>query len=253
MTIAGNVAALPGLADAAVIGVDGITPMMEALLGGILPGAALVDGEALLRAVRRPKSPADLHGIRTAVGVAEDCLTAVAAAVAPGITERELLGRFAARMGERGVTTPAFDAVACVAGTTPRAMVSDRALRTGDLVHLRGGVLVGGWEGVLARTRVVEGANGPQLAASERAVAALGEAVAACRPGEVIAELRARPEVTALEGVGLGHEELADDDTLAPDDVVYVDVLVDQVLLGDTVHVTDAGPTILTTAPLPIV
>ena len=252
MTIAGNVAALPGLADAAVIGVDGITPMMEALLGGILPGAALVDGEALLREVRRPKSATDLHGIRTAVDVAEACLAAVIDAVAPGVTERALLGRFEARMGEMGVTTPAFDAVTCVAGTVPRAIAGDRALRTGDLVHLRGGVLVGGWEGVLARTRVVDGANGPQLAAAERAAAALGEAVAACRPGEVIAELRARPEVTALEGVGLGHEELADDDALRPDDVVYVEVLVDQVLLGDVVHVSDTGPTILTTAPIPI-
>ncbi|MBM3661151.1 MAG: M24 family metallopeptidase, partial [Actinobacteria bacterium] len=229
-----------------------ITPMMEALLGGILPGAALVDGEAFLRAVRRPKSAADLHGIRTAVDVAEACLAAAADAVAPGVTERTLLGRFESRMGQLGVTTPAFDAVACVAGTTTRAMVSDRVLRTGDLVHLRGGVLVGGWQGVLARTRIVEGATGPQVAASERAAAALGEAVAACRPGEVIGELRARPEVTALEGVGLGHEELADADVLAPDDVVYVEVLVDQVLLGDMVHVTDGGPQILTTAPLPI-
>lgn len=252
LTIAGNVAALPGLAEAAVIGVDGITPMMEALLGGILPGAALVDGEAVLRAVRRPKSAGDLHGIRTAVDVAEACLAAVADAVAPGVTERALLGRFEARRGQMGVTNPAFDAVACVAGTAPRAIVSDRVLRTGDLVHLRGGVLAGGWQGVLARTRVVDGATGPQIAASERAAAALGEAVAACRPGEVIAELRARPEITALEGVGLGHEELADDDVLAPDDVVYVEVLVDQVLLGDMVHVTDGGPQILTTAPIPI-
>jgi hypothetical protein len=31
---------------------------------------------------------------------------------------------------------------------------------------------------------------------------------------------------------------------------VFVEVLVDQVLLGDTVHVTDAGPVGLTTAPV---
>jgi Xaa-Pro aminopeptidase len=250
MTIAGNVAAIPGLADAARIGVDGMTPMMEAILTGVLPGAELVDGEALVREVRRPKSAADLDGIRRAVGVAEDCLAAVIEAVTPGISERALLGRFEARMGELGVTTPAFEAATCIAGTTPRAIVGDRALRKGDLVHLRGGVLVDGWEGVLARTRAVDGATGPQGAGAERAAVALGEAVAACRPGEVIGELRARPEVTALEGVGLGHEDLADDDALRPDDVVYVEVLVDQVLLGDVVHVTDAGPEILTTSPL---
>ena len=252
MTIAGNVAAIPGLADARTIGVDGMTPMMETILGGVLPGAELVDGETFLREVRRPKSAGDLDGIRNAVAVAEACLATVVAAVAPGITERELLGKFEARMGQLGVTTPAFEAATCVAGTTPRAIVTDRALRTGDLVHLRGGVLVEGWEGVLARTRAVDGATGPQGAAGERASAALGEAVAACRPGEVIAELRARPEVTALEGVGLGHEELADDDALRAADVVYVEAFVDQVLLGDVVHVTDAGPEILTTSPLDV-
>lgn len=252
MTIAGNVAAIPGLADAAVVGVDGLTPMMEALLTGVLPAAALVDGEAVLRTVRRPKSATDLQGIRHAVGIAEACLAAAGDAVAAGVGERALAGSFASRMSRLGVTTPAFDPVTCVAGTTPRALVSDRALRTGDLVHLRGGVVVDGWLGLLARTRVVDGPNGPQLAAAERATMALGEAVAACRPGEVVAELRARPPVTALEGVGLGHEELADTDDLRAADVLYVEVLVDQVLLGDVVHVTDAGPQILTTAPLAI-
>ena len=48
----------------------------------------------------------------------------------------------------------------------------------------------------------------------------------------------------------MGHEELGDDEVLAADDVVYVEVFVDQVLLGDTVHVTASGPQILTTSPL---
>jgi Xaa-Pro aminopeptidase len=250
MLLAGNVAAIAGLAEAAAIGVDGMTPLMEQLLGGSLPAATFVDGESFLRAVRRPKSAADLDGIRRAVGVAEQCVAAVVAAVAHGITERELLGRFDAAMGRLGVTTPAFEAATCVAGTTPRAIVTDRALRTGDLVHLRGGVLVDGWEGVLARTRGCGGATGPQAAAGARAVAALGDAVVACRPGEVVGDVRSRADVTALDGVGLGHEELADGDVLAPGDVVYVEVFVDQVLLGDVVHVAHSGPEILTTSPL---
>ena len=145
-------------------------------------------------------------------------------------------------MGQLGVTTPAFDAVTCVAGTTLRAIVTDRLVRTGDLVHLRGGVLVDGWEGILARTRAVDGANGPQLAAAERAAAALGEAVAACRPGEVVGELRARPEVDARSRAWASATRSSPTTTtLAADDVVYVEVLVDQVLLGDVVHVTDGG------------
>lgn len=250
MTIAGSVAAIPGMAEATTVGVDGMTPMMEQLLGAYLPNATFVDGESLLRAVRRPKSAADVDGIRRAIDVAEQCLAAAAGAVKPGTTERALLGQFEASMGRLGVTTPAFEAATCVAGTSPRAIVTDRALRTGDLVHLRGGVLVDGWEGILARTRGCGGATGPQAAGGTRAAAALGEAIAACRPGEVIGELRASPDVTALDGVGMGHEELADDDILAADDVVYVEVFVDQVLLGDVVHITATGPQILTTSPL---
>jgi len=250
MNLAGSVAAIPGLADAATIGVDGMTPMMEQLLGAVLPGATFVDGESFLRAVRRPKSAADLDGIRRAVGVAEQCVAATIAAVAHGVTERALLGTFEATMGGLGITTPAFEASVCVAGTTPRWISGDRVLRTGDLVHVRGGVLVDGWEGVLARTRGCGGATGPQAAGGARAAAALGEAVAACGPGTVVGDLRARPSVTALDGIGLGHEELADDDVLAPNDVVYVEVLVDQVLLGDLVHVGERGPELLTTTPL---
>jgi Xaa-Pro dipeptidase len=250
MNIAGNVAAIPGMIDAQIVGVDGMTPLMEQLLGGFLPNATFVDGESFLRDVRRPKSAADLDGIRRAVAVAEQCLAVAIDAVKAGVTERELLGKFEARMGQLGVTTPAFEAATCIAGTVPRAIATDRAVRTGDLVHMRGGVLVDGWEGILARTRACDGATGPQAAAGERTRAALAGVIASCRPGEVVGEVRAEPDVTAVEGVGLGHEELADDDVLAAHDVVYVEVFVDQVLLGDVVHVTDSGPEILTTSPL---
>ena len=71
-------------------------------------------------------------------------------------------------------------------------------------------------------------------------------------PGTGVGDLRARPDVTAVDGVGLGHEELADDDVLAASDVVYVEVFVGQVLLGDMVHVTERGPRLLTTTPLDV-
>jgi Xaa-Pro aminopeptidase len=252
MNLASSVAAIPGLADAETVGVDGMTPLMEQLLGAVLPAATFVDGESLLRAVRRPKSDGDLDGIRRAVAVAEQCAAATLTAVAAGITERQLLGVFERTMGGLGTTTPAFEASVCVAGAGPRWIVGDRALRTGDLVNLRGGVLVDGWEGVLARSRGVGGATGPQAAAGERATATLADTVAACRTGTVVGDLRARPDVTAVDGVGLGHEELADGDVLAAGDVVYVEVFVGQVLVGDMVHVTEQGPVLLTTAPLDV-
>ena len=56
MNLMGALAAIPGLPTAARIGVDSITPMMEQLLGATFPTAELVDGESLLRTVRRVKS-----------------------------------------------------------------------------------------------------------------------------------------------------------------------------------------------------
>ena len=101
-------AAIPGLGTAARIGVDSINPMMEQLLQATFPQASFVDGETLLRTVRRVKSDADVDGIRAAVRLAEDCLGAVLDELVPGIRERELVGVFEERMAAGGVTTPAF-------------------------------------------------------------------------------------------------------------------------------------------------
>src|SRR5205814_513749 len=60
VTLIGRVAAVPGVASAAQVGVDGLTPLFEALLASALPRADLVDGESLMRAVRRVKSPEEV-------------------------------------------------------------------------------------------------------------------------------------------------------------------------------------------------
>src|SRR5581483_5647945 len=59
------------------IGVDGMSPVFAQLFGAAFPDAELVDGEALLRSVRRVKSPEDVAGIRAAVRVAEEATAAV--------------------------------------------------------------------------------------------------------------------------------------------------------------------------------
>ena len=93
MNLMGALAAIPGVPTAARIGVDSITPMMEQLLGATFPNAALVDGESMLRDVRRVKSAADIEGIRAAVALAEDCLRTTINSLTPGVRERELVGR----------------------------------------------------------------------------------------------------------------------------------------------------------------
>ncbi|HEV2310326.1 MAG TPA: aminopeptidase P family N-terminal domain-containing protein [Acidimicrobiia bacterium] len=193
------------------IGVDSMSPLFAQLLTAGFPDAELADGEALLRRVRRTKSDADLASIRAAVEVAEEALDAAIGGSGDGTAR-------AARAEERraalGVTTPAFPAIVDV--------------RDGA-ISARVGVIREGWLGVLARTRPDGGA------ARDAADAAAGR----CRPGTLVGAVRA--EGASVDGVGLGHEALRDDDALAPGMVVYVEALRDGARWGDPLLVTDQG------------
>lgn len=250
MTLMGRLAGVPGLADATRIGVDSITPTMEQLLGATFPHAQLVDGESIMRAVRRVKSDADVRGIRTALDLAEDCLQHVVDAASPGMRERELVGVFEARMASQGVTTPAFEGAFVVANGTARSLVSDRELAVGDVLHLRGGVLRDGWEGWLSRTAVC----GVQPTDDQRRAfgqwrALTDSVIARCRPGTAVGDLRAAD--ATVDGVGMGHEALADGDVLETEMVLAVEAAVDGVLGSEVVVVGDGGGTLLTSLPHP--
>ena len=249
MNLVGAVIAAPGVTDAKRIGVDGMSPLFEQLFAGMLPGAELVDGEAMLRAARRVKSSDDITAIRRAVTVAQGALTAVTDAIVPGARECDLKGVFEQRMADLGVTTPAFEGTFCVAeaGAPPRVLVTDRDLAQGDAVHLRVGVLRDGWEASLARTWTC--GDGPRVEPDTPARTTLAGVVAECRAGATIGALRGAAPGVAVDGLGIGHEELADDDVLAAGMVLGVEVLADGVIVGDMVLVTDAEPELLTTFP----
>ena len=236
MTILGNVAAIEGVAGVRRIGVDGMTPMFEALIGAVHPGAELVDAESMLRAVRRTKSPEDLAGVTAAVAAAESALGAVAAALRPGATEIELAAVFEEAMTASALTAPAFDAMCCVAdeAASPCPSPTQREVAVGDRVHVRAGVMRDGWEGVVVRTLESDGTplRSPLLA----------DAIARCTVGAGVGDVRGT--VAALEGTGMGHEELADDDVLEPDMVVFVEVLDGDVVDGATIHVCADGPAV---------
>ena len=51
--------------------------------------------------------------------------------------------------------------------------------------------------------------------------------------------------MAALEGTGMGHEELVDGDTLEPDMVVFVEVLDGDIVDGAVVHVAAEGPALV--------
>ena len=218
-----------------------MTPMFEtACSRAVLPGAELVDGEALLRDLRQVKSDADLDGILAAAVIAHDALETTVAALRPGTRELDLKAVFEERMAEQGVTT------ASIEGSFGVVFPGERALAVGDTVPMRAGVIADGWEATLARTYVCGGVCGGVCAdpPEERRVP-LDAVLARCRRGETVGALRAAAAGTTVDGVGLGHEELASADVLEPGMVLYVERVDDTALTGELVVVTTTGHQVL--------
>ena len=240
MNILGGITKIEGVADARTIGVDGLTPLFDQLIHGMLPDAQIVDGEMLLREVRQAKSDEDVDGIRAAVQTVEAAFGAVADALKPRVTEQQLKGAFEESMALHGARTPSFEGTFCVAdpGQAPRSLVTDRAVRAGDFVHVRVGVMRDGWEGAIARTLPCE-TELPEIPAAHATTIALAV------DGATVGDLRATG--ATVEGVGIGHEEMADGDRLEPGIVLFIENWSDPVLVGDTVLVGEDSPEVLTT------
>jgi len=212
-TTVGRVAALPGVGEAGRIGVDGLTPLFEGLLASVLPGAELVDGEAVMRAARRIKSADEVAQIRAAAAVAEAMVAAAFDAQGPDVTMKAAAME---AMAAHGTTTAAFEPVVD---------------RNGEQVTVAVGVLWEGWEADLTRTL-----PGPSEAEAQSA------AIERCRPGAAVADIGAD-----VHGLGLGYEVVSPSDVLEPGMVLSVGTAGAR----DTVLVTDDAPEVLTPLPLP--
>ncbi len=150
---------IEGAATVRTVATDALTPSSAQLLPRAFPSAQLVDGEPLLRRVRRVKTPEEVDAIRASVRVAERSLSEAVGALAPGVTERQLTGVFMEAMASAGVTTPATQDVAWITSRQdPWHRASrDEAVEPGDLVAFDAGVILGGYSGELGRTHAVDG------------------------------------------------------------------------------------------------
>ena len=218
--VIGDVAAVPGLGAARRVGTDGYGVGTPRLVASVAPDAEVVDATPALAEARAAKGPDELVCIVTAVALAEGALAAMATALRPGVTERELVGVHAEALAGRGVTTPGSEAVACATprrGSVPlRRVAGDRRVAAGELVALTASALYFGYEGAVARTRLC-GREAPapgQAGLLERVAEATSAVVAACRPGATGDDLvaawartgEAAPPEPLLWGVGLGVE-----------------------------------------------
>jgi Xaa-Pro dipeptidase len=205
-----------GAATARTVATDSMSGSSAHLLPKAFPSAALVDGEPLLRLVRQVKTAEEIDAIRTSVGIAEHALRAAEAALAPGITERQLTGVFMEAMAGAGVTTPATQDVAWVTSRQHpwRCPGRDQPVAPGDLVAFDAGVLVGGYVGELGRTRAA-GADATVDGDLSRCWEELwGRLLDACRVGAPLSDLLSAyeaagippPPVPVARGLGLGFD-----------------------------------------------
>jgi len=233
-TVVGALRGVDGLAGARRVAVDGVAPSGTVLLSLLCPDAEVLDAQPLLDAVRRVRTDAEVHCIRTALAMAEGAVAEVGRHAVAGAGEPALKGLAAEALVHFGPVVLASEPVVRATPTergprswpdTPPLALrpSARPLAAGDLVATRVEVLHTGYLGSVARTWVVgpdggvvpgrDGDAGAQ-ALSSRWRRAAGAVVAACRPGATPGALLAawdssgepRPGLPVVLGVGHGVE-----------------------------------------------
>ncbi len=224
--------AIDGVRDAKRVAVDAMSPMAKALLARVAPGAEVVDAGALFAELWWVPDPEKIAGVEQASIIAKAGLDAMAAALRPDVRPRDLRGACAAAFAARGVTTPAFEAVAAPLDASASTWLPpERPLMEGERVVLRAGALRDGWEASVARTYLV---GTPSI--EQPPPAAWNELVAVCVPGTTVASLREWGAV--VHGTGRGVEPWPDDLVLAPDLMLALEVRDDTSLRQDTLLVT---------------
>ena len=207
---------IEGAATVRTVATDAMTPSAARLLPKAFPSAQLIDGEPLLRRARRVKTPEEVDAIGASVRIAEGALEEAAAALAPGVTERQLTGVFMHAMASAGVTTPANQDVAWITSSRHpwRRASRDTPAQPADLVVFEAGVMLGGYVGELGRTHRVDGDAAIDRQLAQRWAELCDRLLGACRVGAPLSDLLAAyegagipfPPMPVARGLGLGYD-----------------------------------------------
>jgi Xaa-Pro dipeptidase len=267
--LAADLAKIPGLRDARRVGTDGLTPMFAALIPELVTKADLVDAGLVMTSGRQIKTADEITCLDVASAIAEAALSAMEDALAPGITERELLGIYDERIAGLGAPMPPSESVCFATPSSGPVMVrhlaSERPVGDGELVVLAPGALYAGYESGLARTRVA-GVAGREVAnLASRCARGMDALIAACRAGSTGADLyrawestgNPDPRFPLAHGLGLGAEPpligmgRGTDAVIADGMVLSVQSWVTEEGVGGyleraAVHIEGSGPSVLT-------
>lgn len=264
---------IDGAATARVVATDGLTPGSARLLPKAFPAAEIVDGEQLLRRVRQVKAPEEIDAIRSSIRIAERGVAAAEAALAVGVTERQLTAVFMETMAAAGVTTPTTQDVAWVTSRVDpwRRSSRDAGVAADDLVALDAGILRSGYVGEVGRTAAVQGIAVPAAPLLARWQELSERLLGACCAGAPASDLLDAydaagvppPPVPVARGLGLGDDlplvthalpRLAAEQRLEAGMVLAVTTYVWHEGVGalyghEPVVVTDADPELLSENP----
>jgi len=181
-----------------------------------------LDGEVELKAasglveeLRMLKAPEETELLRTAAGITSRAFDRVAAAIRPGLTERDVAFLLEQTFRELGAEGNAFESIVAGGerGALPHARASDRVLHPGEMIVMDFGARAGGYNADISRTVVLGEPTPQQNKALEAVRNAQTAALQATRPGvevEVLDRL-ARDRVVEEMGVeacfghALGH------------------------------------------------
>jgi Xaa-Pro aminopeptidase len=179
-----------------------------ARLGRALPQAAFVDGSAVIRAVRRIKSDAEIAKIAHICRIASDGFEAVPEIAHEGQPLSETFRAFKIALLGRGADDVSYLVGAAAPGGYDDVISppSDRPLARGDLLMMDTGALYDGYFCDFDRNYAVGTADDVTRRAYDTLYRATDAAIAAARPGATSRDLfRAQQAVIEAEGYACGN------------------------------------------------
>ena len=160
--------------------------------------------------LRQRKDPVELVKIGAAIRRAEDSFRALKRSIKPGASERELGFRLEMLIREQGSRRTAFDIIVASGtnGAMPHASITDRRLRSGDLVTFDFGAEADGYYCDITRTVCVGRPTSRQRMVHDLVLRAQDRAINAVKPGVRCAELDRHARTTIAQaghGKHFGH------------------------------------------------
>jgi Xaa-Pro aminopeptidase len=156
--------------------------------------------------LRWVKDAAEIAAIERAAGIADAAYAHMLGVLRPGLSERDAALELEIAMRRAGAERLAFETVLASGprSALPHGRASDRVMDAGDLVTLDFGAVVGGYCSDCTRTVVLGAAAPRQREIHAIVLEALGEGVAALRPGVRCRDVDARARAV-IAGRGFGE------------------------------------------------